>query len=67
MTLPAKSAHNKDSDNEQKTESADDSDRKCGLADSGQENGAKNDDEDTNDQDIVRIILLNLPNIILGP
>lgn len=61
MTLPDKSAHSKDSDTEQKTESADDSEEKR----SGQENEVKKGDEDadTNDQDLVCIICFNLHNI----
>lgn len=63
MTLPVKTAHNKDSDTEQKIESADESDEKRGSTDSNQENGAKKEDGATNDPDLVCIILLNLLNI----
>lgn len=61
MTLPDKSSHSKDSDTEQKTESADDSEEKR----SGQENEVKkgDGDADTNDPDLVCIICFYLHNI----
>lgn len=63
MTLPVKSALNKDSDNEQKTESTDDSDEKRGSTDSGQEQEVKKEDGETTDQDPVCIIIINLINL----
>lgn len=59
MTIPVKSAQNKDSDTEQKTESPDDSDEKQ----SARENVAKKEDGDTSDQDPVCIIFFHLLNI----